>query len=103
MNKTATLNLRVNPVVKKEAEAVLSALGISMTAAISIYLKQIALRGAIPFDVSLPRVPQSINTDLMTADEIKKSIDIGLQDLNEGRTIKASDFFDDFRRKHING
>ena len=47
MEKTATLNLRINPDIKKSAEDVLSALGLTMTAAINIYLKQIALRGAI--------------------------------------------------------
>lgn len=35
-----------------------------MTAAINIYLKQIALRGAIPFEIALPNAPSSINTDI---------------------------------------
>ena len=42
MEKTATLNLRINPDIKKSAEDVLSALGLTMTAAINIYLKQLA-------------------------------------------------------------
>ena len=44
MEKTTTLNLRINQDVKHNAETVLSALGLSMTAAITIYLKQIALK-----------------------------------------------------------
>ena len=47
------LNLRINQDVKHNAESVLSALGLSMTVAITIYLKQIALIGAIPFELSL--------------------------------------------------
>ena len=39
MEKTTTLNLRVNPDVKRRAEGVLSQLGISMSTAIEIYLK----------------------------------------------------------------
>lgn len=38
MKKSATLNLRVNPVVKARAESVLSQLGIPMSTAIDMYL-----------------------------------------------------------------
>ena len=43
MEKTATLNLRVNPTTKKSAEDVLSRLGIPMSTAIDMYLRQIIL------------------------------------------------------------
>ena len=39
VRKTTTLNLRVNPDVKKRAEEVLLQLGIPMATAIDIYLK----------------------------------------------------------------
>ena len=45
MEKTATLNLRINPIVKQRAEDVLTRLGIPMSAAIDMYLKQISLTG----------------------------------------------------------
>ena len=48
MEKTTTLNLRVNPDVKRRAEEVLSQLGIPMSTAIDIYLKQISMTGGIP-------------------------------------------------------
>ena len=51
MEKTATLNLRVNPVTKDRAEAVLTKLGIPMSTAIDMYLNQISLTGGIPFAV----------------------------------------------------
>ena len=38
MEKTATLNLRVNPTVKERAEAVLSKLGVPMSTAIDLSL-----------------------------------------------------------------
>ena len=46
MGKTATLNIRVNPDVKENAESVLAQLGIPMATAIDMYLKQISLVGA---------------------------------------------------------
>ena len=42
MGKTATLNIRVNPDVKENAESVLAQLGIPMATAIDMYLKQIS-------------------------------------------------------------
>ena len=41
MKKTMTLNLRVNPTVKQQAEDVLKQLGIPMATAIDMYLRQI--------------------------------------------------------------
>ena len=49
MGKTATLNIRVNPDVKENAESVLAQLGIPMATAIDMYLKQISLVGGFPF------------------------------------------------------
>ena len=45
MEKTATLNLRVNPIAKQRAENVLKQLGIPMSTAMDMYLNQIALVG----------------------------------------------------------
>lgn len=50
-----TLNLRVSPIVKQEAEAVLKQLGVPMATAVDMYLRQIALTGGIPFSVTLPK------------------------------------------------
>ena len=55
MEKTATLNLRVNPTVKERAEKVLSQLGVPMSTAIDMYLNQISLTGGIPFSVSFTK------------------------------------------------
>ena len=55
MEKTATLNLRVNPITKQKAETVLKQLGIPMSVAMEMYLNQIAMVGGIPFSVTLPK------------------------------------------------
>ena len=81
MEKTATLNLRVNPTTKKSAEDVLSRLGIPMSTAIEMYLRQITLTGGIPFKVSLPQAPDVINADLMTTAEIHAKLQEGFEDI----------------------
>ena len=100
MEKTATLNLRITQEIKHNAEIVLSALGLSMTSAITIYLKQIALKGAIPFELSLTQGPQHLNTDQMSADEIRAFLDKGIDDIENGKSMPAKEFFAAFRREH---
>ena len=97
MEKTATLNLRVNPTVKERAEKVLSQLGIPMSTAIDIYLNQISLTGGIPFSVSLPKAPASIYADAMTIEESHEKLEKGYDDIAAGRVQNAEEAFKKFR------
>ena len=100
MEKTATLNLRVNPTVKERAEEVLSRLGIPMSTAIDMYLNQISLTGGIPFAVTLPKAPNSINMDLMTTDELHAKLQRGYDDIEAGNVQNAASAFAKFRENH---
>ncbi|MST89433.1 type II toxin-antitoxin system RelB/DinJ family antitoxin [Sharpea azabuensis] len=100
MEKTATLNLRVNPKVKEQAEKVLSQLGIPMSTAINIYLNQISLTGGIPFPISLPNAPAPINADLMTSEELHQKLEKGYDDIAAGRVQNAAEAFTKFRENH---
>lgn len=53
---TSSLNVNVNAETKKEASKILDELGLNMTTAINIYLKQIVKHNGIPFEVK-NRVP----------------------------------------------
>ncbi len=70
MEKTATLNLRVNPDVKREAEQVLDRLGIPMSVAVTMYLKRIALTHGIPFPLTIPSAPSSVDVESMSDAEL---------------------------------
>ena len=100
MEKTATLNLRVNPVVKERAEEVLSRLGIPMSTAIDMYLNQIYLTGGIPFAVTLPKAPNTINADFMTTEDIQAKLQKGYDDIEAGKVQNAATAFAKFRESH---
>ena len=100
MEKTATLNLRVNPTVKERAEAVLSRLGVPMSTAIDMYLNQISLTGGIPFAVTLPKAPDSLNVDQMTNEEFHAKLQKGYDDIKAGRVQDAASAFAKFRENH---
>ena len=93
MEKTATLNLRVNPTVKEQAEIVLSRLGVPMSTAINMYLNQISLTGGIPFAVTLPKASEDINADVMTDEEIHVKLQNGYDDVKAGKVKKAAEAF----------
>jgi DNA-damage-inducible protein J len=54
MGKTATIQTRVDPAVKHNAQIILKKLNISMSEAISMYLSQITLHKGIPFEIKIP-------------------------------------------------
>ncbi len=99
MEKSATLNLRVNPALKEKAEDILRQLGIPMSTAIDMFLKQITLVGGIPFSVTLPKAPASVNSDMMTSEEIHEKLQKGIESAKEGKTRNAEQAFDAFREK----
>ena len=98
MGKTTTMNLRVNPVVKQEAEDVLKQLGVPMATAVDMFLRQIALTGSIPFAIALPKAPDSVNADKMTARQLRSAIQAGLEDAEAGNIQDASAAFAQFRK-----
>jgi addiction module RelB/DinJ family antitoxin len=99
MEKTATMNIRVNPSVKQQAEDVLSKLGVPMATAIDMYLKQISLNGGIPFPVALPKVPHGINADTMTDNELQGKLKRGYDDIELGNTQSAAEAFAKFKEE----
>ena len=74
--KTSSFSIS-SAIRKGRAEEVLSRLGIPMSTAIDMYLNQISLTGGIPFAVTLPKAPNSINMDLMTTEELHAKLQQG--------------------------
>ena len=100
MEKSETLNLRVNPTLKKDAEAVLGRLGVPMSTAVDMFLNQIVLTGGIPFAVTLPSASESIDMTKMSIDEIHDKIQKGYESYKAGRTQDAANAFERFRESH---
>lgn len=80
MKKTATLNLRIDPEVKHQAEAVLSKLGISMSSAIDMYLRKISSEGGIPFTLSVAsdgnKNPAAVSTGASDTVKRRKTVKV---------------------------
>ena len=57
MNKSAIISARIQPKLKKEAEAVFRKVGLNTGQAISLFYASVKNYGGIPFDI---RVPNSV-------------------------------------------
>ncbi len=55
MAKTDTLNIRIEPELKKEVETTLNDLGMNIAEAVTIFFKQIVLTESIPFEIKKPK------------------------------------------------
>lgn len=97
--KSANLYARIEPDVKAQAEAVLSALGIPASNAINMFYKQIILHRGLPFEVVLPerKIP---DVSSMTEAEISGEIDKGYQDMLAGKVKPADAVFASIRRDY---
>ncbi len=51
-NKTSAINIQVDSNVKKDATMVLTDLGLSMSSAINLFLKQVVKKNGIPFEIT---------------------------------------------------
>ncbi|MCL2870478.1 MAG: type II toxin-antitoxin system RelB/DinJ family antitoxin [Coriobacteriia bacterium] len=84
MAKTTNVYARVEPDVKAQAEDVLNELGIPMSNAISMFLRQITLTRSIPFELKLP-TPKPVALEALSGKEMKVELQKGLDDIAAGR------------------
>ena len=54
MTKTAYINVRVEPKLKREAQKVLREVGVNTSDAIGMFYRQIVMQKGIPFEVRIP-------------------------------------------------
>jgi DNA-damage-inducible protein J len=59
MPKTSTLNVRIDPVLKSQAEKLLAELGLTPSQAITLFFKQVGYHHGLPFEVNLPYEPNA--------------------------------------------
>ncbi|MDR1953777.1 MAG: type II toxin-antitoxin system RelB/DinJ family antitoxin [Clostridiales Family XIII bacterium] len=96
MNKSANLYVRIEPDLKESAEMILTQLGIPMSNAVGMFLKQVVLRCGLPFDVTLP-ASQSLDISMLTEDEFHAELEKGYADIQKGNVRPAEESFASLR------
>ena len=97
MAKSANLYARIEPELKEQAEAILGALGIPASNAITMFYKQIILQNGLPFAVKLPEHP--LDASRMTPAQLDAELEKGYADAEAGRTIPMEQAFSELRKE----
>lgn len=70
MAKTAAISMRVDPLVKSEAESIFGGLGLTLAEAITVFLHKSIMEGGLPFEVRQPRYNAATEKAMQEAREI---------------------------------
>ena len=99
MAKVATVSARVDTEVKEQAEEILSQLGIPMSNAIGMFLKQVVLQRGLPFEMKLPPA-KPLALESMTKEQFDAAIQMGMEDAEAGRVVSADDVEAEMKRMY---
>jgi len=80
MTESTNLNIRIDKELKEQAECFFSELGLNMSSAFNIFVRQSLRQGKIPFEISLAADPFYSPTNLAV---LRKSI----QEANKGKFV----------------
>ena len=77
----------------------LDALGLTVSAAINMFYKQIIYNNGIPFEVKLP-TPKPLAMGAMTKEQLDAEITKGYNEMLEGKGRPAEEVFADIRKEN---
>lgn len=71
---SSTIQIRIDPATKKSVQKVLDGIGIDMSAAVKVYLKQIIIYQGIPLTLMTENglTPKEEKTIMKASDEVRK-------------------------------
>ena len=88
--KSANVTARVQPEIKRQAEAVLEKIGLPVSVLIDTLYRQIIMTGGVPYSLTVPNLP---TRDNMTDAEFNAMMEKGT-----GEGISADEAFEKIRK-----
>lgn len=99
MARTSNVFARVEPEIKEQAENILNQLGIPMSNAVSMFLRQVVIQRGIPFEMKLP-IKRPLVMGELTKEELDAEIAKGIVDIENGRVYSAEEVLDEMHRSY---
>ena len=93
--KSANIIARVEPEIKEQAESIMEQLGLSASGVINMLYRQIILRNGLPFSVTIPAAPPTLDT--MTREEFDAMLAKGLAQAEAGEGVSLYEAFQSLR------
>ena len=69
---TVPTQIRIDENLKKQATELFAQLGMDMSSAMNIFLRQCVMRGGLPFEVTLPKYKQDVLDAMEEAKKLSK-------------------------------
>lgn len=98
MARTSNIYVRVEPEIKEQAETVLEQLGIPMSCAVSMFLRQVVMQNGLPFDVKIP-VEKPLVLSELTDEQFEKEILKAQSDIDNGRVYSVDELKNELRKE----
>ena len=95
--RTANVFTRVDPDTKEQAEQILTQLGIPMSYAIGMFLKQVVMQRGMPFEMKLPAA-RPVAVGELTKEQFDIELQRGVDDIRAGRVLSADEVEAEMRR-----
>lgn len=93
--KSANVTARVQPEIKRQAEAVLEKIGLPVSVLIDTLYRQIIMTGGVPYSLTVPNLP---TRDNMTDAEFNEMMEKGYHQAMTGEGISADEAFEKIRK-----
>ncbi len=98
MARTSNIYVRVEPNVKEQAEEILDKLGIPMSNAVSIFLRQIIMQNGLPFDVKIPN-NRPLFLENMSAEEFDAAMIKAHKNFENGNFLSIEEVENDIKER----
>ena len=72
---TIPTQIRIDETTKKQAVELLEGLGINLSDAVNMFLKQVVMRGGIPFEIKYPEYRQEVVDAMEEAKQLSRNPD----------------------------
>ena len=92
MANTSNINIRIDADLKNQAEHVFGELGLNLSAAMTVLLKNSVRCGGFPFDMRIPPKPRAMQD--LTREELHAELEKGYQSMLAGDVHDFDEVFD---------
>ena len=98
MGKTSNIYVRVEPNIKEQAEIVLEQLGIPMSNAVSIFLRQVVMQNGLPFEVKIHGSRPIAIADMSEA-QFNMEMSKAQNDFEKGKTYSLEEVENELKKE----
>ena len=89
--KTTNISFKIEPHIKEQAEEILNQIGMSMSGAFGLFMRQLIIQRKIPFELKASDYEPPIFLDKLSKEEFDALMEKSLKDIEEGRVISSEE------------